>query len=84
MQASILTLAAFKVLVDGPETKVPRQKLRLNQLHLTKFRINFPFNGPTRVVRQAWKKDEIDAKWAKSRWAERADNKQKVIFSCSL
>ncbi|XP_065218192.1 large ribosomal subunit protein eL14 [Planococcus citri] len=64
------------VLVDGPETNVPRQKLRLNQLHLTKFRINFPFNGPTRVVRKAWKTDEIDAKWAKSRWAERASNKQ--------
>ncbi|XKL69630.1 hypothetical protein PGB90_007399 [Kerria lacca] len=65
------------VLVDGPETGVPRQKLRLSQIHLTKFKINFPFNGPTKLVRKAWKKNELDDKWSKSRWAERFLNKHK-------
>lgn len=69
---------AFQVLVDGPETGVPRQKLRLSQLHLTKFKINFPFTGPTRLVRAAWKKADMDKKWAESVWAQRAANKQRV------
>lgn len=68
----------FQVLVDGPETGVPRQKLRLSQIHLTKFKLNFPFTGPTRLVRQAWKKNDMDKQWAESRWAERLANKKRV------
>lgn len=64
--------------MDGPETGVRRHKLRLSQIHLTKFKINFPYHGPTRVVRAAWKKNEMDEKWAKSRWAERLKNKEIV------
>lgn len=67
-----------QVVVDGPETSVPRQKLRLSQFHLTKFKINFPFNGSTKTVREAWKKAEMDEKWVKSRWAEKAANRQRV------
>lgn len=68
-------------MVDGPETGVPRQKLRLSQIHLTKFKVSFPFHGPTRVVRKAWKTSQMDDKWAKSRWAERLRNKEIVSYS---
>uniref|UniRef100_A0A1B6D4V2 Large ribosomal subunit protein eL14 n=1 Tax=Clastoptera arizonana TaxID=38151 RepID=A0A1B6D4V2_9HEMI len=66
-----------KALIDGPETGVPRGEIRLNQLHLTKFRIKFPYNGPTRIVRSAWKLGQIDEKWAGSVWQKKVDAKNK-------
>lgn len=68
----------LKVLVDGPNSNVPRSQLRLNQLHLTKFRIKFPFTGSTRVVRKAWNDNKIDEKWADSVWAKKVAAKEKV------
>ncbi|XP_019868820.2 60S ribosomal protein L14 [Aethina tumida] len=66
-----------RVLVDGPNSNVPRSQLRLNQLHLTKFRIKFPFTGSTRVVRKAWNDNKIDEKWADSVWAKKVAAKEK-------
>ncbi|KAL1451362.1 hypothetical protein WDU94_005747 [Cyamophila willieti] len=65
------------VLVDGPETGVIRSSLRLNQLHLTKLKINFPFNARTKVVRKAWKDGEVADKWSKSLWAQKVANVEK-------
>ncbi|XP_060861359.1 large ribosomal subunit protein eL14 [Metopolophium dirhodum] len=65
------------VLVDGPETGVPRSKMRISQIHLTKFKINFPYNGSTRTVRQAWKKADLNKLWVQTRWAEKAANREK-------
>ncbi|KAI5697341.1 hypothetical protein M8J76_008559 [Diaphorina citri] len=65
------------VLVDGPETGVPRSALRLNQLHLTKLKINFPFNARTKVVRKAWKDGQVEEKWSKSLWAQKVANVEK-------
>ncbi|XP_014204689.1 60S ribosomal protein L14 [Copidosoma floridanum] len=58
-----------RVLVDGPHTKVPRQQMRLNDLHLTKFHIKFPFTASTRAVRKAWDWKEFEEKWSKTMWA---------------
>ncbi|CAK1556182.1 unnamed protein product [Leptosia nina] len=66
-----------RVLVDGPGSGVPRQKIRLNQLHLTKFRLSFPFTAPTRIVRKAWTDAKLDEKWAASQWAQKLANKEK-------
>ncbi|XP_044753121.1 60S ribosomal protein L14 [Coccinella septempunctata] len=66
-----------RVLVDGPCTNVPRQAIRLNQLHLTKFRIKFPFTGKTGVVRKAWTESKVDEKWAESMWAKKNEAKAK-------
>lgn len=68
----------LKVLIDGPTSNVPRQAIRLNQLHLTKFRIKFPFTGATRVVRKAWTAGKIDEQWAESVWAKKLAAKEKV------
>jgi len=64
--------------VDGPETGVPRGQMRLNQLHLTKFKINFPFTGRTKAIRQVWLKNKINEKWAAGMWAQKIAAKRKV------
>ncbi|XP_022129042.1 60S ribosomal protein L14 [Pieris rapae] len=66
-----------RVLVDGPGSGVARQKIRLNQLHLTKFRLSYPFTAPTRVVRKAWTDAKLNEKWDASQWAQKLANKQK-------
>ncbi|XP_056631255.1 60S ribosomal protein L14 [Diorhabda carinulata] len=66
-----------RVLVDGPLSNVPRGQLRLNELHLTKFRIRFPFSASTRIVRKAWTDAKINEKWADSVWAKKVAAKEK-------
>ncbi|KAL6265136.1 60S ribosomal protein L14 [Pogonomyrmex barbatus] len=66
-----------RVLVDGPLTSVPRGEMRLNQLHLTKFRIRFPFSGSTRVVRKAWDAANINELWKQTMWARKVEAKKK-------
>ncbi|XP_055378533.1 60S ribosomal protein L14 [Condylostylus longicornis] len=61
-----------KVLIDGPLTGVPRQEYRLNNLHLTKFRLKFPYHAPTRVVRKIWKDFNVRAEWKKTAWSQKA------------
>uniref|UniRef100_A0A182Q4F4 Large ribosomal subunit protein eL14 n=1 Tax=Anopheles farauti TaxID=69004 RepID=A0A182Q4F4_9DIPT len=61
-----------RVLIDGPTHGVPRQQFAVNHLHLTKFRVRFPFTARTRVVRDALEKFEIKKKFAETQWQERA------------
>ncbi|CAH1179234.1 unnamed protein product [Phaedon cochleariae] len=68
-----------RVLVDGPETGVPRGQIRLSQLHLTKFRIRFPYAASTRVVRKAWNDEKINEKWTESVWAKKVASKEKRL-----
>lgn len=58
--------------------------MRISQIHLTKFKINFPYNGSTRTVRQAWNKADLNKLWIQSRWAEKAANREKVNIYLSL
>lgn len=68
----------LQVLVDGPASNVPRCEMRLNELHLTKFRIRFPYTGSTRVVRKAWEAANINDLWKKTMWAGKVEAKKKV------
>lgn len=52
--------------------------MRLNELHLTKFRLRFPYTGSTRVVRKAWEISEIDNLWKNTMWARKVAAKKKV------
>lgn len=63
---------------------MPRGQIRLNQLHLTKFRVKFPYNTSTRVVRKAWKENKVDEKWKESPWFRKVTNKQKVSLNCYI
>lgn len=71
------------MLVDGPLTGVPRQEYRLNNLHLTKYRIKFPFTAPTRIVRKAWVDSDLKAQWKVSPWSVKAQNICKVCTKYS-
>ncbi|KAI4501311.1 hypothetical protein M0802_003684 [Mischocyttarus mexicanus] len=66
-----------RVLVDGPAANVPRGQMRLNELHLTKFRLRFPYTGSTRVVRKAWENGKIDELWKDTMWARKVAAKKK-------
>lgn len=66
-----------RALVDGPCSGVSRQQIRLNQLHLTKFLLKYPFTAPTRVVRKAWTDAKLNEKWAESQWSQKLANKEK-------
>ncbi|MCP5809863.1 hypothetical protein NL321_27355, partial [Klebsiella pneumoniae] len=66
-----------RALVDGPGSGVPRQQIRLNQLHLTKFRLKYAFTAPTRLVRKAWTDAKLNEKWTESQWAQKLANKEK-------
>ncbi|KAL0099278.1 hypothetical protein PUN28_020092 [Cardiocondyla obscurior] len=66
-----------RVLVDGPSTGVPRCEMRLNDLHLTKFRLRFPFTGCTRVVRKVWDNANINELWKETMWARKVEAKKK-------
>uniref|UniRef100_A0A1L8DS82 Large ribosomal subunit protein eL14 n=1 Tax=Nyssomyia neivai TaxID=330878 RepID=A0A1L8DS82_9DIPT len=66
-----------RVLIDGPCTGVKRQAYRLNNLHLTKFVLKFPFTSPTRVIRKAWLAADVNAKWGETTWAKKAKATEK-------
>ncbi|XP_014220371.1 60S ribosomal protein L14 [Trichogramma pretiosum] len=66
-----------RVLVDGPASKIPRGQMSLSNLHLTKFRLKFPFTGSTRVVRKAWAAEKIDEQWKATVWAQKVAAKEK-------
>nr|QIB02616.1 ribosomal protein L14 [Eucryptorrhynchus scrobiculatus] len=71
-----------RVLVDGPETNVPRGQIRLNQLHLTKFRIKYPFTASSKVVRKAWKDGKVLENFENSVWANKiAAKKQRALLT---
>lgn len=91
LKVTLLGITGFNVqfhflqaLVDGPETGVPRGQMRLNQLHLTKFKINFQFTGPTKAVRQSWIKNKINDQWAAGMWAQKIAAKRKVCRICVM
>lgn len=57
---------------------MPRQEYRLSNLHLTKYRIKFPYTAPTRIVRKAWTESDLKAQWKVSPWSVKAQNICKV------
>ncbi|XP_058066013.1 large ribosomal subunit protein eL14 [Anopheles bellator] len=61
-----------RVLIDGPTSGVPRQQYPVNHLHLTKFRVRFPYTAKTRTVRLALEKSKVKEKFDESIWKERA------------
>ena len=66
-------------MVDGPVSNIPRGQMRLSDLHLTKFRLKFPFTASTRVVRKAWEAEKLNEKWENTMWAKKVEAKKKVL-----
>lgn len=58
--------------------------MRLNELHLTKFRLRFPFSGATSVVRKVWEAANINELWKQTMWSRKVEAKKKVPNNLSI
>lgn len=75
--AAILT-KFFQVLIDGPTTGVPRQGVALAHVVLTPHVVaKLPRAARSSAVAKKWEASEIDAKWAKSAWAQKIAQRQR-------
>ncbi|KAH8684550.1 ribosomal protein L14-domain-containing protein [Tricladium varicosporioides] len=71
-----------RALIDGPATDtkiaVPRQAISLSQLILTPLIIEkLPRAARTGIVKAAWDKAGIEAKWQESAWAKKRSQKER-------
>ncbi|KAL8752329.1 MAG: hypothetical protein Q9184_005769 [Pyrenodesmia sp. 2 TL-2023] len=71
-----------RVLVDGPSQKedagVPRHAVGLNNMIVTPIVIpKLPRAAGRGPVARAWEKEEVEAKWEKSAWAKRREQRVK-------
>merc|ERR1712241_159923 len=64
-------------IVNGPTSGVRRQAYPLKQIHLTNFKVNFPFDAPTKIVRKELNAAKVDEQWAESAWSKQIVNKAK-------
>merc|ERR1712014_222452 len=58
------------VIIDSP-TKDSRQKINMNNIQLTKFKLEFLFGAKTSTVKKAWEAADMSAKWAETAWAKK-------------
>lgn len=75
-------LTHLQVLIDGPstdsKTAVPRQAIASAQLILTPIILaKLPRAARSGVVKAAWEKAGIEAKWQESAWAKKRSQKEK-------
>ena len=66
-----------RLLIDGPCSDVPRHVINIKHIHLTKFRVFFPYTARTRTVRKALEAANINEKWADTNWAKKIELKAK-------
>ncbi|RDW80095.1 hypothetical protein BP6252_04733 [Coleophoma cylindrospora] len=71
-----------RALVDGPstdtKTAVPRSSMPLSHLILTPLVLaKLPRGARTGVVKAAWEKAGIEAKWQESAWAKKRSQKER-------
>uniref|UniRef100_A0A1B6GQB7 Large ribosomal subunit protein eL14 n=1 Tax=Cuerna arida TaxID=1464854 RepID=A0A1B6GQB7_9HEMI len=65
------------VLVDGPTNNVPRAKMNLKDLQLTKFVAKYPVKASSKFIAKTWKNLDIDSKWKNTSWAKKLEMKEK-------
>merc|ERR1712244_136287 len=58
------------VIIDSP-TKDSRTKINMNNIQLTKFKLEFLFGAKTSTVKKAWEAADMSAKWAETAWAKK-------------
>ncbi|OZJ03119.1 hypothetical protein BZG36_03880 [Bifiguratus adelaidae] len=67
-----------RALIHGPTTGVTRQSASFRNIVLTPIVLKGLTRGAgAKVVAKHYEKDEVDAKWAKSAWAQKLDKRQK-------
>ncbi|NWQ81489.1 RL14 protein, partial [Columbina picui] len=66
-----------QALVDGPCSGVRRQAMPFKCMQLTDFVLKFPHSARQKFVRRAWEKENINEKWAGTRWAKKIEAREK-------
>uniref|UniRef100_A0A663MG79 Large ribosomal subunit protein eL14 n=1 Tax=Athene cunicularia TaxID=194338 RepID=A0A663MG79_ATHCN len=66
-----------RALVDGPCSGVRRQAMPFKCMQLTDFVLKFPHSARQKCVRLAWEKENINQKWAATRWAKKIEAREK-------
>eukprot|EP00112_Aurelia_sp_Birch-Aquarium-sp1_P020250 Seg518.3 transcript_id=Seg518.3/GoldUCD/mRNA.D3Y31 product="60S ribosomal protein L14" pseudo=true protein_id=Seg518.3/GoldUCD/D3Y31 len=66
-----------RVLCDNPTNGVPRQTVNLKHLNLTDITIKVPHGARTGTVRKAYEKEDVNAQWEKTAWAQKLARKVK-------
>merc|ERR1712193_340336 len=52
-----------------------RTKINMNNIQLTKFKIEFMHGARSATVKKAWAAADVDAKWAATKWAQKIAKK---------
>ncbi|AET38173.1 60S ribosomal protein eL14 Ecym_2443 [Eremothecium cymbalariae DBVPG len=60
-----------RVLIDGPETGVPRQAFSLGHVVLTPLTFDLPRGSRTSTVSKKWIASNVTEKWTSSSWAKK-------------
>ncbi|TNY23533.1 ribosomal protein [Rhodotorula diobovata] len=67
-----------RALIEGPSTGVTRQPFAYRRLVLTPYVLKkLPRAAGTTVVKKVWDASEVEAKWAKSAWAQKRAAQEK-------
>ena len=66
-----------QVLIDGPETSVPRQSVNLGHVVLTPLTFALPRGAKTGTVSKKWATAGVSDKWAASAWAKKIAQRQR-------
>merc|ERR1712038_294520 len=64
------------VIIDSP-TKDSRCKINMNNIQLTKFKLEFLYGAKTSTVKKAWAAADMCNKWAATPWAKNIVKKNK-------
>ncbi|CEP60894.1 60S ribosomal protein eL14 LALA0_S02e02102g [Lachancea lanzarotensis] len=66
-----------RVLIDGPETGVPRQSANLGHVVLTPLTFALPRGSRTAIVAKKWASAGVAEKWAASSWAKKIAQRER-------
>ncbi|QLL30618.1 hypothetical protein HG536_0A04360 [Torulaspora globosa] len=66
-----------KVLIDGPESGVPRQAINLGQVVLTPLTFALPRGARTATVSKKWTAANLTEKWNATSWAKKIAQRER-------
>lgn len=66
-----------QVLIDGPETGVPRQSINLGQVVLTPLTFTLPRGARNSIVSKKWAAAQVTESWKASSWAKKIAQRER-------
>lgn len=67
----------MQVLIDGPETGVPRQAINLGQVVLTPLSFSLPRGARTSTISKKWTASGVTEKWNATSWAKKIAQRER-------